>query len=383
MSQLHHATPNATDPAEMSERRRFQGGGWRFVQLLGVLMLFLFAISLMSGSFTVLGQGLVKDLLEITSNPFVGLFIGLLATAVVQSSSTTTSKLVGLVAGGGMEISQAIPIIMGANVGTSVTSTIVSLGLIGNREEYQRAVAVSGLHNFFNILTVIILFVLEISTHFLSTTTMYLTSWIGAKAGSEGGVLEMLSPLSRAVVDAFPDESVIPALLALLTLFVSLRGLVWVFKKLVIGRLKENLDRVVFSGPRRALLSGFVSTAAVQSSSVTTSLMVPLVATGKVQVGIAFSFIMGANVGTTITALVAAIFVGGAFPQTALAVAFAHFLLNCIGVLLFFPIPFLRQLPINLAEKLGALAFRSRAYGVAYVVIVFFLLPALLIFTGT
>ncbi|HQV33419.1 MAG TPA: Na/Pi symporter, partial [Calditrichia bacterium] len=89
------------------------------IQLLLFLYLFLVSINLMGASMKMFGKGFAETLINNTANPLVGLFIGIFATSLVQSSSTTTSIVVGLVGGGVMTVSNAIPIIMGANMGTS------------------------------------------------------------------------------------------------------------------------------------------------------------------------------------------------------------------------------------------------------------------------
>ena len=108
-----------------------------------------------------LSKDVTETILLATSNPFTGLFIGLLITALIQSSSTTTSLVVALVASGSISIESAVPLIMGANIGTTITSTIVSLGFINRKKEFRRAVAAGTYHDFFNILTALLLFPLQ------------------------------------------------------------------------------------------------------------------------------------------------------------------------------------------------------------------------------
>ena len=122
---------------------------WRSLGLLGVLFLFFVSLELMGDSFKLLGRGFAERLLITTSNPFVGLFIGILATSLVQSSSTVTSLTVGIVAGGGLTVAGAIPIVLGANVGTSITNTIVSLGHIARKDEFERAMGAATVHDLF------------------------------------------------------------------------------------------------------------------------------------------------------------------------------------------------------------------------------------------
>ena len=109
--------------------------------VIGMLLLFLFALDLMVASLQHMGKNVVETIIMATSNPFTGLFIGLLVTAMIQSSSATTSIVVALVASGSITLESAVPIIMGANVGTTITSTIVSLGFINKKKEFRRAAA--------------------------------------------------------------------------------------------------------------------------------------------------------------------------------------------------------------------------------------------------
>jgi len=134
------------------------------------LYFFLVSIGLMGAAFKGFGKKFAENLLATTSNPFVGLFIGILATSIVQSSSTTTSIVVGIVASGVLTIGNAIPIIMGANIGTTVTNMFVSLGHITRREEFKRAITGAAVHDYFNLICVIIMFPLELATGFLQKT---------------------------------------------------------------------------------------------------------------------------------------------------------------------------------------------------------------------
>lgn len=105
----------------------------RAASLVLALYVFFVSISLLSDSFAFLGEGFARRLVETTDNPFVGSFVGILATSIVQSSSTVTSITVGFVAGGALPVTSAIPIIMiimGSNMGTSVTNAIVAAGQI-------------------------------------------------------------------------------------------------------------------------------------------------------------------------------------------------------------------------------------------------------------
>lgn len=353
---------------------------YKIGQLLVILFIFLVALNLMSGSFKLFGKGFAEELVSLTSNPFVSLFIGMLATAIIQSSSTTTTLIVALVASGEVGLIDAVPMIMGANIGTSVTSTIVSLGHIGNKEEYKRAVAGASVHDFFNIITVIIVFTIEITTGALSSASLWLAEVIGPQEGEKvGSAIFFVKDTAKGIIELCGKNPYITLPLGLFALFFSLQFLSKILRSLLVGKIEENMNKYIFGRPLMSLLTGLISTTAVQSSSVTSSLMVPLVATDKITLERAFPFLMGANIGTTTTALMAALFLGGEAANAALACAFAHLLFNLFGVLILFPIHAVRRIPIMLAEGLGNLTLKNRLYGVGYVVIFFFVIPFVLI----
>jgi len=158
----------------------------RILAVLGILFFFLVSLNMMGGAFKLFGKETAEKIISVTSSPFVGLFIGLLSTALVQSSSTTTSMVVAIVASGSLPLQSAVPIIMGANIGTSVTSTFVSLGHVTNKDEFKKAMAAATVHDFFNILVTFILFPLEISFGFLSNTAVYVTSTFGITGSGSG-----------------------------------------------------------------------------------------------------------------------------------------------------------------------------------------------------
>ncbi|MEM6805428.1 MAG: Na/Pi symporter, partial [Bacteroidota bacterium] len=344
------------------------------------IFIFLLSLRLISGSFALLGGDFAENLLSITTYPFISLFIGILATALIQSSSTITTIIVALVAGEDISLANAIPMIMGANIGTAVTSTIVSLGHIGNRDEFENAVSAASVHDFFNILTVIILLPLEIFTGFLEHSATFLASIINIDGTLNlGEKVSIFESISQEIILLFNEPGIFGLLLGFVLLFGSLRLLTFILKEALVGVREENMNRFVFKKPLRSLSMGFFTTVTLQSSSVTSSLMVPLVATRKVSLERAFNFLMGANVGTTTTGILAAFFLGIGTGATALACAFAHLLFNLIGVMILFPFPRLRAIPIQLAKGVGKYARQSRLFGVAYVISVFFIIPFVLI----
>merc|ERR1719335_167730 len=140
--------------------------------ILAILILYLFIISLglMANSFRILGgktSGRAFRDSELFDNPLAGLVTGILVTVLVQSSSTSTSIIITMTAGNLIEVKNAIPMIMGANIGTSVTNTLVCLGCFGDKNEYRRAFAGATVHDCFNLLTVLTFLPIEAATGFL------------------------------------------------------------------------------------------------------------------------------------------------------------------------------------------------------------------------
>jgi len=355
----------------------------RILFLLILLYIFLVGIGLMGASFKLLGKGVVEGLIRATSNPFVGLFIGILATSLVQSSSVTTSLVVGMVSAGAISLPNAIPIIMGSNIGTSVTNTIVSLGHVTHKQEFKRAFSAATVHDFFNFCSVIILLPLEIATGFLRKTATWLTSlFIGA------GTIEFKSPIKviiKPAVKLVQNFFVSPEFLALSKVIAGILILILAFaciffaliflvkntKKLMLSNVEKVMDRLLTTNALFAIILGAVITGIIQSSSLTTSLLVPLVGAGILSLEAAFPITIGANIGTTITAILASL----AGNTLGVIVAFSHLLFNISGTLLFYPILQLRKIPLSLAKWLGGVAAERKVMALVYILSIFFVLP--------
>ena len=350
------------------------------------LTLFFVSLELLGDSFKLFGKEAAQSLFKTASNPFVGLFIGILATTLAQSSSTVTSMTVTAVSTGAISPMVAHPIVMGANIGTTVTNTIVSLGHIRDREEFKRALGGATVHDFFNIIVVAILFPLEITTHYLHKVS----EWFAAAFEGAGG-LKFASPLKAYLTDPASNlimgliesaglssvKAWIALVIAAAFLFFGLRILVMSLKLLALDRSGNVIEKYIFKAGTASLLFGIAVTILVQSSSVTTSLAVPFVATGALSVAQIFPYICGANIGTTFTALLTAFVTQD---ERGLVVALGHFFFNLTGVLIVFPIRRLREVPVWLAERFGDLASRRRALAVVYTLILFYGIPSAVIF---
>ena len=362
----------------------------KIAAIFAILYLFLVSIGMIGTGFKGLGRGFAEQLMSSNAAPLIGLFIGILATSLIQSSSTTTSIVVGMVAAGTfgedpiVAVATAIPYIMGANIGTSITNTIVSLGHIVNKNEFRRAFEASIVHDFFNVFSVLILFPLQLYFGVISKTANWMASlFLGAGTFTFKSPVKMMTkPAVDAIKDFFQMQDIINhnwllIFAALILLFISLRFLTILIRSLVMERLEAFFDSHIFKTWLRAMVFGVFITILVQSSSITTSLVVPLAGAGILQLRQIFPYTLGANIGTTITALLASLVAGTHAP---LAVAFGHLAFNIYGILLIWPIEIIRNIPIKMSEKFAAIAVRNRMVPMVYILVVFFLIPLTLIF---
>ncbi|REG87135.1 Na/Pi symporter [Algoriphagus antarcticus] len=349
-----------------------------YLMMLLALLLFIFAIDLLTVAMSNLNNEVADNILQATRNPFISLFIGLLMTALIQSSSTVTASIVAVVASGHLTLEQAVPMVMGANIGTTLTSTLVSLSYIMNKREFKRAFSAGMLHDIFNIFTVIILLPLEVYFGFLSKLSISIAS-VFISDESYSGTIVYNKVFTRPITEWISNTISIPFLTMILSVFLVFAAIkilsTSVYKAFVLNTFTD-INKLIFKNPYMAFIYGTFFTAAVQSSTVTTSLVVPLVANKKVSVKMAFPFIIGANIGTTITAALAAIYK----TEAAIALAIVHFLFNFIGALIFLPFPTLRNIPVILALYMGKKSVKSRYLGFVYVLLTFFIIPFLLIY---
>ena len=350
---------------------------------LVITFIFLTSVKIMSTSFKMANKSFTEGLIERASSPLIGVFVGILVTSLIQSSSATTSMLVGIVASGMMPVHVAIPVVMGANVGTTVTSLIVAMGHITRPNEFRRAIACSTMHDFFNILSTIIILPLELATGFLQKSAEFLAGYFEnvTKFSTPESPLKMaMAPIVNFVKGMCSGLEgywgpVAMALVGAIILFISLWLLTKVLKSLMLGKVENMLGTYLDRHGPIGIAIGAGTTAAVQSSSVTTSFFVPLSAAGLLKPKQIYPMVLGANLGTTITALLAALSGNAA----GLTLAFAHLLFNISGLLIFYPFPKLR-FPIMLARRLSHIVVRRRILGVVFILATFYLVPLALIF---
>uniref|UniRef100_A0A8D2LJ75 Sodium-dependent phosphate transport protein 2A n=1 Tax=Varanus komodoensis TaxID=61221 RepID=A0A8D2LJ75_VARKO len=418
------------------------------------LYLFVCSLDVLSSAFQLAGGKVAGDIFKdnaILSNPVAGLMVGILVTVLVQSSSTSTSIIVSMVSSGLLEVGAAIPIIMGSNIGTSVTNTIVALMQAGDRNEFKRAFAGATVHDCFNWLSVLVLLPLEVATGYLHRITKIAVATLNFRSGQDAPELlkvitepftGLIIQLDKSVItgiatgdeslhnkslirlwcdapapqvsslapcrlessgnlsgamqqkcnhlfvdSSLPDLAVGLMLLAgsLIVLCTCLIMLVKLLNSVLKGQVARAIQKVINTDLPSpfgwvtgyfAMLVGAGMTFIVQSSSVFTSAITPLIGLGVISLERAYPLTLGSNIGTTTTAILAALASPGDKLASAFQIALCHFFFNISGILLWYPLPCTR-LPIQMARALGARTAKYRWFAVLYLILCFLLLPSL------
>ncbi|CAL4116130.1 unnamed protein product, partial [Meganyctiphanes norvegica] len=455
--------------------------------VLCLLYLFICSLDFLQASFRLISGRSTGDLMSngLISNPIVGLMIGILITVLVQSSSTSTSIIVSMVSSGLLSVHVAIPMIMGANIGTSVTNTIVSLTQVGDREEFRRAFGGATVHDMFNWLSVFVLLTIEMIFGMLEALTTAIMEPLEDFDGNDGKEIKILKaltePFTKLVIQldknviigwgnnnpaydsvksmvktcwegvegcttpvpltteymstyfttAFStddmsttstsafindisgptttpsslhpceteikcgflfsmtgmSDTAIGAILLLSSLILlcsCLIGIVKVLNSAMKGSIaivikktiNANIPYVPWLTGYLAILIGTIMTFILQSSSVFTSTLTPLIGIGLITVERAYPLTLGSNIGTTTTTLLASLAGDGDSLHDSIQIALVHLFFNIFGILIFFPIPFMR-FPIPMAKGLGNITAQYRWFAIVYLIGMFFVMPGL------
>ena len=358
----------------------------KWVIVIILLYFLLVAVRLMSLGFQLALGEEAEALFTFATNPFLGLIIGILATAMIQSSSTVISIVIGLVAGG-LPVATAIPIVMGSNVGTTITNTIVSLGHVKASEEFKRAFAAATVHDCFNLCCLLLFFPLELVFHPLEKIANILTqSLLGANQNwlfLNFNILDsLITPLITQLMKLTENlpltvNGIVFIIGGILLIFGSIFYLSKTLKSLLVGKAKEILHRAIGSGALVSILVGMGITGLIQSSSATTSLMIPLAGNGVFTLEQIYPFTLGTNIGTCLTSLIVATALTGKAAFTGLEIALVQLLYNTLGVLIIYSVPVLRNIPLQGARFLSETAVKYKWGALGYIVFIFLVLPAI------
>jgi solute carrier family 34 (sodium-dependent phosphate cotransporter) len=361
--------------------------GW--LGVVGLIYLLICAVGIISRGFRGLGGDAAHAIFAFAGNPWVGLSVGVLATVLIQSSTTTTAIAVSAVGSGALPVRGAVPIILGANIGTTVTCTLVALTFVGNRDEFRRALAASTIHDFYNLLSLLIFFPIELAWHPLERASgvlangLYGVAWLpdpnrfnfvsAATRPVVYGVRAVTTHLAGTLGPLF--TIVIGALLIL----VVVRYLGRLLKLLMVGKARELLTKAIGRRAYVAMAAGTGVTVLTQSSTITQSVLVPFVGAGILTPRQIYPVTIGANLGTTVTALFAAFAIEGSDAKIGLQAAFVQLLYNVFSMVAIFVIPILRPVPPWCAEHLARIAVSHKWVIVTYLITVFIVAPALVI----
>jgi len=413
---------------------------WGFIALglFGViffLYFFLVGLDLLGTGAKVMSGCKAGELFGDDTNPIAGLMVGILATVLLQSSSTTTSIIVSLV-GSAVTVDQGIYMVMGANIGTSVTNTIVAMGQMGDGDQLERAFAGATVHDMFNFMTVAVLLPVEAITGYLHHLTKAIVKNSNPSDGEkwEGPVKKLVEPIGVQIIkenksvtkeiatgtavcgDFYPIEcnpdidpptyescdgkfgliscdkdAGCPAFflpeatakddkvsggvcffIGIMIIFCCLIGMVTILQKMLLGMSTRIVYKATDINGYLAIVIGAGVTMVVQSSSITTSTLTPLVGMGALRLEQMLPLTLGANIGTTMTGILAALVSDS---TKSLQVALAHLFFNITGIFVFYPIPFLRNIPLAAARRLGKATRLWRGFPIVYIAVMFILVP--------
>lgn len=364
------------------------GASVRWAGVLGAVLVMILAIYLILDGAFGLGSAGVARLFDLATHPVIGLLIGIIATASIQSSTAVTALTVTAVGTGGITVSVAVPIILGANIGTTITASIVAFGYLGDRPSFRRAFTAASLHTWYNTIFGLAAFVLEMLFHPLSRlASLVSVSVVGEPTESGRGLYQLYSPLVDALgVDGLLgslSDRRLAAVLAILagTLLVlgAIRFINAQLAVLTAATTRTLLERSSGASDALGVTSGALVTMSVNASSVTVSSLLPFAVARTLTRREVLSIILGANVGTTLMSLLAALAVPGPLGVLAVQAALVHVTFNVVGTLILLIVRPLRDRIIALAEFSGRIAARGYLVAAGVMAAGYFVLPAVAI----
>lgn len=345
----------------------------------------------------------ILALIEANTAPVTGLALGMLGTALVQSSSAviaaTMVSMYGMVSGGLPLFSAmrfGVPLVLGANFGTTITNTIVIFGVKRGMtdEEFRSTIPGVIVDDVYEFLTIILFFTLEMANGLISRTVTSLGCFYAEALNLE----QILSTFDRTIIDILVEEPIVKPVTDLVNSFAGkafggvILFVIWflviILSLSLITRGLHNIieaeweDKVVsaFRSPFRGFTTGFSVTWLVGSSSIGTSLVIPFLATKMVDLERAYPYLTGCNMATTVDlSQIYGYFAGG---LVGLMLGSAHVLLNFIAILLWLVSP-LRFLPVKISEEIGERMVVGRSSALSlllWVILIFFILPIIIIY---
>lgn len=374
--------------------------GWgkfiRWLLVLASVFAIIIGINLILDGVYSVGSSSTNRLYDLARDPIIGLLIGVLATTLVQSSTTTTTLTVAAVGAGIVTVPVAIPIIMGANIGTTMTALLVSFSYMGERREFKKAFTTAAMHLWFNVLVVLIALTIEILFHPLQTISGYLADRVLGANDTTVPTTHVVEKIMTPIVETIGTHGLfgmvgnggVATALSLITgtlcILVAIRVMSYQLRMITAATAHSLLD--MFSSPgenkRQTLKTntlgfgvGLLFTIMVTASSVTVSSMQPFAVTKSLRRRAMLAVILGANVGTTLTAMIATFAIVGVHGSFALQAALVHVGMNLVGAITVLCVPSLGRAIINLSAGSARLAARSYTKAIATIVGMFMAFP--------
>ncbi|MBN2336230.1 hypothetical protein JXL21_11775 [Candidatus Bathyarchaeota archaeon] len=348
-------------------------------------------------------QGNILGMITSNTAPITGLALGMLSTALVQSSSAvvaaTMVSMSGMVASGlplEAAIQFGVPMILGANIGTTVTNTIVAFGIQRGMtmKEFKDTIPGVIVDDVYEALTITIFFILELSTGLISKTVLRLGNFYTKVLKME----DVFAVFDKTIIDFIIKEPIIDPVKSLAVGVLGPRGggialfVLW-FAVIIVtmGMITKGLEKIIemewedkvkaaFESPVRGFFTGFGITFLVGSSSIGSSLVIPFLATKVVDLKKAYPYLVGCNMATTVDLSQIYGYIAGGV--VGMILGSAHVLLNILAMIIWLISP-LRFVPVAIAEWLGEKIAQNKnaAYALlAWVVVVFFVIPILIIY---
>ncbi|EYC03513.1 hypothetical protein Y032_0093g2633 [Ancylostoma ceylanicum] len=429
--------------SELSRRAKayyYSLSSLRFVAICIILFLYICSLSNLSTAFSLLGsRGLGKAIKAspLINDPISAVVVGMLATVVLQSATTTTNVLVGMVAADMITVHEAIPVMIGSELGGTLVNAIVSLAYSGKPEQFRRAFAAATLGDVFNICCIFVILPLELATGFIEEFSWLIVDPLIAEQGISFKTLDLLTdPVNRMVLEVneaelrnatidddyfAPDHSFVyrcvfkngsriykcpythlfayssfsDSLIGWIVLVISIAvlvfcliGIVYLIQTLLKGPLAKYVRGLLSREcPGRwrpctgytVMLVGLIITLAIQSNNIFNSSLTPLVGSGVISLEQMYPLILGANIGGSFSAVLAALTADGSRFEKTLHMAVCQVLYNIIGTFMFYLIPWTRKLPTFLARRLGEITDQYRWFIVVFILMFFVLIPGVVI----
>lgn len=432
-----------TDFTKLEKFRYIFFSIFKIIVFIILLYMFLLSLSFLAIGFTLISPYALKAK-EIAhfllKNPLGSLAIGVLATAIMQNATATTSIVVTMVGVGIIPLETAVPIIMGSNIGTCLTNIFIALAVSKDPYEYKRAFSAAIINDLFNLFTTAILLPLEIFTNFLSILSQNLTEFmtngkdefqhVNFVAYFLDPVVDLFILLDKEKVttinmnsnntqialrccgkdfqlngtnatqicnecdywcmpmlEAFGDggTGIFWIIVSLAIHLGSLFGIVKIFSVLIEGPISEGIRKVLNAslfGSWKILnntllfILSFQITLVVQSLDIVTATLVPLCGIGIINLQRTYVMTLGSNLGTTVTGILSALTQTGPNLKKSLEIALVYTFFNLFGILFWLPIPSL-QFPITIGKIFGNLIFKYKWLTYVYSISVYFLIPTI------